>query len=111
MLSSKNRVSRLLFQEIVKGGRSRKGTYFSFRTLRHPAQDTHLAIAVPGRISRKPVIRNALRRRGYGALRVALGKHAPAVTGVFFATKDYTHIPHDVLVSDMKTLLGLRTDK
>ncbi|OHA18909.1 MAG: ribonuclease P protein component [Candidatus Taylorbacteria bacterium RIFCSPHIGHO2_01_FULL_45_63] len=65
MLPRRQRISRALFQELLKKGVSFHAGNLSLRVLKKDAREPHFAFVVPNNVSKKAVARNRLRRRGY----------------------------------------------
>lgn len=81
MLAKKKRITKELFQVIMKNGRVIHSPLFTFRYIKH---DPGYAFAVPKAVSKRAVDRNSLRRKGYNTLRTCSLK---PVAGVFLYKK------------------------
>lgn len=81
MLAKKKRITKDLFQIIMKTGRVIHSPLFTFRYIK---EGPKYAFAVPKNVAKKAVDRNRMRRQGYNALRTCGLK---PITGIFFYKK------------------------
>lgn len=87
MLPKKNRVTKELFQTIMKEGKVLSGPFLLFRYIPaqvRPVQNINFAFVVPKAVAKKAVIRNKHRRKGYRILQETPIKQG---SGVFFYKK------------------------
>ncbi|MGB3922012.1 MAG: ribonuclease P protein component [Minisyncoccia bacterium] len=70
MLPRNRRISRELFEVILKFGKKVDSKYFFLRTA--PSKTARLAVSVSKKISKKAVVRNKIRRRTYSVVRELL---------------------------------------
>lgn len=83
MLPKRKRVTKELFQDIMKNGKMLSSPLF---LLRYKAQkQPQYAIVAPKNVAKQAVLRNKLRRQGYNAL--AQNPKIPNILGVFFYKK------------------------
>lgn len=83
MLPKRKRVTKELFQDIMKNGKILSSPLF---LLRYKAQkQAQYAIVVPKNVGKQAVLRNKLRRQGYNAL--AQNTKIPSILGIFFYKK------------------------
>ena len=93
MLSKKKRVTKELFQTVLKSGNTLSGSFFIFRYIKqNTPQYTFVASK---KIAKRAVDRNKLRRQGYNALNSFPLKN---YLGVFF----YKKHPKNVSFKDIK---------
>jgi ribonuclease P protein component len=108
MLPKKHRITKILFQTIMKEGLFVSGSVFSVRYIPHTASS--YAFVAPKSLSKKAVVRNKLRRQGYNALRcaLALDKKAPhkPIAAIFFYKKQAKLPLYSDIKLDVEALLG-----
>lgn len=106
MLPKKKRVTKALFQTIMKEGRMLSGPFFVFRYLypqvRIGGKDVHLAIVAPKSIAKKAILRNKLRRKAYN---IVHNIDISSGSGIFFYKKPATLASTDELRGEMISLL------
>ena len=83
MLPKKKRVTKELFQTVIKSGGTLSGSFFVFRYIKQ--KYPQYAFVVSKKIAKKAVDRNKLRRRGYSVLNNYKLKD---YLGVFFYKKE-----------------------
>ncbi len=71
MSLNKKRVTKKLFNEIIKNGKKFSGSFFNFRYI-YNTNISKYAIVVPKKNTKKAVDRNKYKRRGYYILRIIL---------------------------------------
>lgn len=83
MLPKKNRVTKELFQILMKEGKVLSGPFFLFRYI--PSIEPHYAFVAPKSAARGAVLRNRLRRVGYTSLS---SFPITSGSGIFFYKKE-----------------------
>lgn len=68
MLSKKKRVSRALFDELLKKGKFFDFEYFSIKVFRPNKTEQRFSVVVSKKVSKKAVLRNSIRRLFYRAI-------------------------------------------
>jgi len=101
MLPKKKRITKALFQTIMKNGKVIHSPLFLFRYIKHstPAY----AFVVPKTVAKGAVARNSLRRKGYGGLRAFPLK---PIAGVFFYKKHSGVASHSQLAENITQILS-----
>ncbi len=102
MFSKKKRVTKDLFQAIIKQGKTLSSPLFVFRYI--PQDKPQYAFVAPKGVAKKAVDRNYLRRKGYSALRSYPVKN---YAGIFFYKKGTIKTPF----KDIKQDIGLILEK
>jgi len=102
MLSKKKRVTKELFQTIMKVGGTLSGSFFVFRYIKQ--NNPQYAFVAPKKVAKRAVDRNKLRRQGYNALRSFKLK---GYAGIFFYKKQ----TKAVSFKDIKEEVGLILSK
>ncbi len=111
MLPKKNRISRALFDTLLKKGIFFHSQNLSFRvvkTLTGKKELSKFSFVASKKVSKSAVKRNLLRRRGYSALKDALGNEkirTGGVLGAFFFKKGAEKIGFSELHSEISLLL------
>ncbi len=107
MFPKKKRVTKKLFDEIIKKGSTFSGYFFNFRYINNKDLPRY-AFVVPKKISKKAVERNKLKRRGYSIIR-----EYPILNsmGVFFYKKNgvkasFLDIKNDIVSILKKTKIN-----
>ncbi len=100
MFLKKKRVTKELFQAIMKQGRTLSGSLFSFRYIKQ--KEPQYAFVVPKSVEKQAVSRNKLRRVGYNALKT----HNPeSCAGIFFFKKEAKKANFNEIKLDLKAIL------
>ncbi len=104
MLPVKKRVTKKLFDEILKKGVVFYGSFFTFRYINN-TEIRRYAFVVPKKIAKKAVDRNKLKRRAYNIIRSLPTKNS---SGIFFYKKNgidasYLDIKNDIIFILKKT--------
>ena len=83
MLPKKKRMTKEIFQNVMKNGKAFHGSLFLFRyfSLNGP----QYAFVVPKNIAKSAVVRNKFRRIGYNTL---IKQDLRSLTGIFFYKKE-----------------------
>ena len=102
MLPKNNRVTKELFQSVMKNGKVLTGPLFLFRYI--PQKTAQYAFVAPKNVAKQAVLRNKLRRQGYSALRQ--NPKIPSVLGVFFYKKGSKEASFDALKTDINSILS-----
>lgn len=100
MLSKKKRVTKEIFQTILKKGNIAQGSFFLFKYI--PFKRMAYSFVVAKKTASKATKRNSLRRIGYNILREYSLK---AGAGVFFYKKEALTAPKINLKNDIENLL------
>lgn len=100
MLPRKKRVTKELFNLIMKKGKVTQGSLFLFRYISQPSPQ--YAFVVPKNIAKKATQRNSLRRRGYSAIS---SNEVKGSAGVFFYKKEGKEASFEEISSDIKSIL------
>jgi RNase P protein component len=100
MLPKKERVTKKLFLEIMKYGKTTSGSFFLLRYV--PTTAPHYAVVAPKSIAKKASKRIALRRAGYNTLRM---QALPSVSGIFFYKKGAQNASREEISLDMTQIL------
>ena len=82
MFPKKKRVTKELFQAIMKDGKIISSSLFVFRYI--PQNNPQYAFVAPKSVAKQANKRNTLRRQGYSALRSYIPRHT---AGIFFYKK------------------------
>ena len=102
MLPKNKRITKELFQSILKTGRTLSSPLFLFRYMSIPGMDTKYAFVVPKSVSKQAVKRNKLRRQGYNTLRTL---PLPLVSGIFFYKKGSEKTNLNEIKENVNTIL------
>lgn len=110
MLAKKNRLSRALFDTLLKSGVSFHSPNLSFRTLVSQKEPSKFSFVVSKKVSKSAVKRNQLRRRGYAILQNTLkqedkGKMNKTVLGAFFFKKGVEKLSFIEIQGEIEFLL------
>lgn len=100
MLPKKKRITKELFNIIMKTGKGTPGAFFTFRHTISPTP--HYAVVAPKAVAKGAVLRNKLRRAGYRALSVFPIKSG---SGIFFYKKEALKATGEELKTDIEQLL------
>ncbi len=82
MFPKKKRVTKDLFQVVMKNGKMVHGSLFTLRYI--PQNSPQFVFVAPKSVAKSAVSRNKLRRQGYNSLRAFA---LPKITGLFFYKK------------------------
>jgi ribonuclease P protein component len=102
MFSKKKRVTKELFQIIMKKGATLQAPLFVFRYI--PSDEPHYAFVAPKSVAKNAVDRNKLRRQGYASLKSYPLKQC---SGIFFYKKQAKGSPYQ----EIKESVGCIVDK
>jgi len=101
MLKKKKRVTKELFQTVIKSGSTLSGHFFIFRFLKQ--KSPQYAFVVSKKIAKRAVVRNKLRRQGYNALKsFPLKDYA----GIFFFKKQTESTTFNEIKDDIESILN-----
>ncbi len=103
MLPKKKRVTKDLFQSIMKAGKVIQSPLFVFRYI--SSTTPRYAFVVSKTVVKQAVLRNRLRRKGYNAL--SQYPKTPSIMGIFF----YKKTAKDAVFHDIKKDIGNILDK
>lgn len=101
MLPKKKRVTKDIFQIIMKKGNMLSNSLFSFRYLNQ--ENPQYAFVVPKSVAKRAVVRNKLRRQGYNAIRTM---DTLSGLGVFMYKKQNKEVPFSEIKESIKSLLN-----
>jgi ribonuclease P protein component len=101
MFPKKKRVTKELFQAVMKKGDTLSSPFFVFRYIRQ--DEPHYAFVAPKSVAKKASDRNELRRRGYSALRSFPIEHG---VGIFFYKKQAQKATFSQIKDDIKGILS-----
>ncbi|MBU0580723.1 MAG: ribonuclease P protein component, partial [Candidatus Margulisbacteria bacterium] len=89
MLSKNNRVNRSLIEEVFKKGKfiNSPNLTLKFINISQKSLFSKISFIVPRVVSKKAVVRNLIRRRGYSVLREHINKLPIDFVGVFIFGK------------------------
>ena len=102
MLPKKKRITKDLFQDIMKNGKTASSPLFTLRYI--PSKVGQYAVVAPKTVAKQAVLRNKLRRKGYSIL--AKIPQKPSILGIFFYKKEAKQADFQALESDMMALLS-----
>ena len=100
MLSKKKRITKELFQKIMKNGGTLSGSLFTFRYM--TSFTPQYAFVAPKAIVKKAPPRNKLRRQGYAALRSFPLKPC---AGIFFYKKESKNATFAEIKADIAKII------
>lgn len=101
MLQKKKRVTKELFQTVIKSGGTLSGSLFIFRYIKQ--KTPQYAFVVSKKIAKSAVDRNKLRRQGYNALSSYKLKD---YLGVFFYKKEVKGVTFKEIKEDIGIILN-----
>lgn len=84
MLPKTKRVTKELFQDIMKNGKMLSGPLFVLRY--KPTKYPKIAFIAPKSVAKQAILRNKLRRKGYNA--ISQNPKIPSIIGLFFYKKE-----------------------
>ena len=102
MLPKKGRVTKELFQDVMKNGKILGSSFFVLRYI--PQNPPKYAFVVPKTLVKQAIIRNKLRRVGYNIVRQI--PKTPLVMGIFFYKKLAKTVSFEELKNDINSLLS-----
>lgn len=102
MLSKKKRVTKELFPDIMKNGKTLTSPLFILRYI--PQKSPQYAFVAPKTVAKQAVLRNKLRRQGYNAL--YKNPKMPSVLGVFFYKKGSSMASFQEIKDNINTILS-----
>ena len=113
MLPKKTRIPRSLFKNAIIGTRFVNSSYFTLRYKILSAREQtggkntkkRFAFVIPKTAAKKAVVRNKIRRRGYGIIRKNLSNIKEGVVCVFLAKKGAAGLDFDDLEKEIVGLL------
>ncbi|MCX6754160.1 MAG: ribonuclease P protein component [Candidatus Nomurabacteria bacterium] len=100
MLPKKKRITKDIFQTILKKGNIVSGSFFLFRYIKE--SNPRYVFVVSKKIAKTATQRNSLRRRGYNILRQFKLKNC---AGIFFYKKEALHVSIGELKKDIDFIL------
>ena len=100
MLSKTKRVTKDIFQTIIKKGNIVSGSFFLFRYIKK--ETPHYSFVVSKKIAHNATKRNSLRRAGYNILKKYELKPC---AGIFFYKKEAINIKTEFLKEDIDNIL------
>lgn len=87
MLPKKNRTDKKTVNNIFKQGKFLNSPYFTFKFIKSPDVHRKISFIVPKSLSKLATRRNALRRKGYEAVKSHLPSLPRGIAGVFIFKK------------------------
>ena len=108
MLAKKNRISRALFNTLLKDGAFFPSANLSLRVTKTQKGLSKFSFVVSKKVSKSAVVRNLLRRRGYSALQSALDREKISTggfLGAFFFKKGADKLDFKSIQSEVVFLL------
>lgn len=100
MFSKKKRVTKELFQAIMKQGKILSGSLFVFRYIEQ--NNPQYAFVAPKSVAKQAVDRNRLRRLGFNGLKVL---PINSCAGIFFYKKEAKTASFKEIKDDIKSIL------
>jgi ribonuclease P protein component len=101
MLPKKKRITKEVFQNVMKNGKAFHGSFFLFRYI--PYKIPQYAFVAPKNIFKNAVKRNKFRRFGYNTL--AKYELKPTI-GIFFYKKEALKVKKEDLEEDIVSILN-----
>ena len=108
MLSSKLKIKRASFSEVLSRGKSFHSPSFTLRVLKKKSlheEPSSFSFVVSQKIAKKATARNLLKRRGYTVIKKLLGNIKPCYICVFFAKKEFARLRSAELEKEVFLLL------
>ncbi|MDD5050589.1 MAG: ribonuclease P protein component [Candidatus Pacebacteria bacterium] len=106
MLTRKQRISRVIFADVLKKGAWYHSPHLTLRVLALSSQlKSRFAVSVSKKVARKAVTRNLLKRRLFSVLQSVLEETRPDSNGIFFFKKGGAEISFKVLKGECLFLL------
>lgn len=116
MLPKKNRVDRKTVEKIFKEGRYVNSNNLTLKFIQNKSAYRQISFVVPKTVSKKAVMRNLLRRRGYAVIKAYMDKFPASFEGVFLfgkksaslfgGTKNKTRNPIKELENEIKIVIS-----
>lgn len=107
MLPRRNRLRSEDFEKIIKGGNFFPARFFSLRILKNNLNYSRFGIVVGGKVTRKAVARNKIRRRSYEIIRRSWNEIPGGLDVVFFAKKSALEADFDDLKEDILQIIKI----
>jgi ribonuclease P protein component len=110
VLAKKNRLSRALFDTLLKSGVSFHSQNLSLRVMKPQKEPSRFSFVVSKKVSKSAVKRNQLRRRGYAVLGSILRKENKekmnkTILGAFFFKKGGEKLSFEEIQNEIEFLL------
>ncbi len=106
MLPSSRRVSRILFEKVMREGRVHHASSFSLRIGLHANQPSRFSFVVSKKIDKRATKRNSLRRKGYNAVSKVLEFAKPGFAILVFMKKGAEVLSQDTLTAELRDVLS-----
>ena len=103
MLPKKNRVDKKTIEKIFKEGKVVNSLNLTFKFIKTNS-GSRISFIAPKSVSRKAVIRNSLRRRGYFILKKYFNKFPIGLAGVFIFKKCQDDV--SIIENEIKNILN-----
>jgi len=100
MLPKKKRMTKDVFQSVMKTGKFFHSSLFSFRYI--PSSETQYSFVVPKGIAKKATTRNKFRRLGYNILNK---QDLKPMLGIFLYKKEALKLKKEEIEKDIKAIL------
>jgi len=104
MVKKRKRVTKKIFDHILRTGKTYHQPLFSFHVLHTQEKGDRIACVVPKNIEQSAVLRNKLRRRCYHTLYKLLGNNKPFL-GILFIKSDAKQIPYRLFEREVAHIL------
>lgn len=105
MLPRRNRLCSEDFEKIIKEGNFFPARFFSLRILKNNLNYSRFGIVVGGKVTKKAVSRNKIRRRSYEIIRREWSTVPMGFDIVFFAKKSALEADFDELKEDVLRII------
>ncbi|MFZ2522018.1 MAG: ribonuclease P protein component [Minisyncoccia bacterium] len=105
MLPKKNRVSKMEFGEIFKGGKRYNSEHFLLYLAKNKDKLQKFSFSVSKKVCPKAVQRNKLRRRGYSAISKIVKSMIDGNSGLFVIKKNFSKMSFKALEEEITSLL------
>ena len=102
MLPKKKRVTKEIFQNVMKNGKMISGSLFVLRYI--PSKSPQFAFIAPKIVAKQAVSRNKLRRQGYNS--ISKTAKIPNIIGLFFYKKEAKNAKFGEIKGGINTLLS-----
>ncbi|MDD4989574.1 MAG: ribonuclease P protein component [Candidatus Pacebacteria bacterium] len=106
MLARKQKISRVVFADVLKKGVWYHSPHLTLRVLAFPSQTkSHFAVSVSKKVAKKAVARNLLKRRLLSALQGVLKETKSDSNAIFFCKKGASELSYKTLQDEGFSLL------
>jgi ribonuclease P protein component len=105
MALKRRRISKKLFDQVLRGGNVLHSPHFTFRFLKNEENCYTIGVVASKKVARKAVGRNKLKRRGYEATYRLQDQIKSSFIGILFVKKGLDEIPFQDVVVELETVL------